>query len=105
MKPEARVLVSLCSESGCAGLVVRGRGFDSFLYARDCDGICLRAAERGYIHEFRYGVGDCTCGFPEPPRRREEYAHLLRFLGRLLEEIGPLVERGLNSGGGRYSHH
>ncbi|MEM1873906.1 MAG: hypothetical protein QXS85_00500 [Acidilobaceae archaeon] len=67
MKPEARVLLSRCSDDVCASVIARGRSFDSLILAESCAELCARLEREGYAGELRYALGDCTCGAPAPP--------------------------------------
>ena len=67
LKPETRILISLCTESLCLGVIVRGPGFDGIVAGRDCSMLCKRLDSRGFTGELRYCLGDCCCRLERPP--------------------------------------
>lgn len=73
MKPEARILLSRCSSNLCASIVTRGESFDAVVIASGCRELCVELNARGYAGELRYARGDCTCGYPEPPRLNDKH--------------------------------
>jgi len=87
LKPEARILVSSCTGRMCLAIVLRGIDVDGAVAGEDCEDLCRRLEQRGYMGEARYSYGDCTCGLPPAPRtRRLEQA--LEAARRILESPG-----------------
>jgi len=68
LKPEARIVVSSCTRSKCLAIVLRGIDVDGAVAGEDCEDLCRRLEQRGYMGEARYAYGDCTCGLPQPPK-------------------------------------
>jgi len=91
LKSEARILVSTCDSGGCLAVILRGNGVDGAAYAGSCASLCMRVAEKGYMGELRYSIGDCTCGLPRPPRVGGYVASYSTVLREILREIPALA--------------
>jgi len=92
LKPETRILVTVCHRNvGCLGVVMRGQGVDGACSGSSCLELCSHLARRGFFGELRYALGDCTCGYPPPPRdgiveeRLKAWEGLLRSALQALE--------------------
>ncbi|MEB3773643.1 MAG: hypothetical protein GSR86_01790 [Desulfurococcales archaeon] len=97
MKEETRILLSRCSRDFCIALILRGHGIDGAIAGKDCNEICMKARDKGYLGELRLSEGPCTCGLQEYPGAHKPGAMLLdKVLAQLktLQELCTLLDKG-----------
>ena len=93
MKSEVRILSSSCSSEICVGFIIRGKGIDGIIIGRGCEGLCERLEKRGFLGELRYSFGDCSCGFPEPPRISRTVTLYKTFARKVSEKLSKVQEK------------